>query len=62
MSVTTSVLPADEVLRRFVGMHDSVPEALRDFSGVSYLVQDLAFVRSLLAGRPPTTPRVPVRR
>jgi myo-inositol 2-dehydrogenase / D-chiro-inositol 1-dehydrogenase len=47
------VLPADEVLRRFVAMQGSVPEALRDFYGVSYLVQDLAFVRSLLTGGAP---------
>jgi len=46
-------LHEDEVLRRFLAMQPDVPEALRDCYGVSYLVQDLAFVEALLAGRPP---------
>ncbi|MCW5892996.1 MAG: Gfo/Idh/MocA family oxidoreductase [bacterium] len=45
-------LAADEVLRRFLAHHPDAPEALRPIYGVSYLVQDLAFVDALLAGRP----------
>jgi predicted dehydrogenase len=48
------VLVADEVLRRFVAAQASVPDTLRDCYGVSYLVQDLAFVEALLADRAPT--------
>jgi predicted dehydrogenase len=47
------VLPAGEVLQRFVALHPEVPTGLRDLYGVSYLVQDLAFVEALLAGRTP---------
>jgi UDP-N-acetyl-2-amino-2-deoxyglucuronate dehydrogenase len=46
-------LLADEVLQRFLSLQSHVPEALRDGYGVPYLVQDLAFVESLLAGRAP---------
>ena len=48
------VIPADEVLQRFVAAQGDVPDVLRDCYGVSYLVQDLAFVEALLAGRSPT--------
>jgi len=48
------LLPAGEVLRRFVAAQTRVPDALRDCYGVSYLVQDLAFVEALLAGHRPT--------
>lgn len=44
-------LPEDEVLQRFVATHADVPDALRSCYGISYLVQDLAFVEALLAGR-----------
>lgn len=47
------VMPAAEVLRRFVAMQATVADSLRDLYGVSYLVQDLAFVESLLADRAP---------
>jgi myo-inositol 2-dehydrogenase/D-chiro-inositol 1-dehydrogenase len=42
----------DEVLRRFLAMQGHVPEDLRSCYGVPYLVQNLAFVEALLAGRP----------
>jgi myo-inositol 2-dehydrogenase / D-chiro-inositol 1-dehydrogenase len=48
------VLPADEVLQRFVAAQAYVPDTLRDCYGVSYLVQDLAFVEALLAERDAT--------
>jgi predicted dehydrogenase len=48
------VMPEHEVLRRFIAVQADVPDALRDCYGVSYLVQDLAFVEALLAGRSPT--------
>jgi len=48
------VMPEHEVLRRFIAAQTDVPDALRDCYGVSYLVQDLAFVEALLAGRSPT--------
>jgi UDP-N-acetyl-2-amino-2-deoxyglucuronate dehydrogenase len=47
------LMPADEVLQRFLGMQEKVPDALRDCYGIAYLVQDLAFVEALLAGRAP---------
>jgi predicted dehydrogenase len=47
------LMPTDEVLRRFVAAQTQVPDALRDCYGVSYLVQDLAFVDALLSGRGP---------
>jgi predicted dehydrogenase len=47
------LLPAAEVMRRFLTVHPEAPAALRDCYGVSYLVQDLAFVESLQAGRVP---------
>jgi UDP-N-acetyl-2-amino-2-deoxyglucuronate dehydrogenase len=47
------VLPAAEVLRRFVAMQPGVSDGLRELYGVAYLVQDLAFVDSLLAERAP---------
>ena len=37
------VIPAAEVLRRFLEHHETAPQALRDLYGVAYLVQDLAF-------------------
>ena len=46
------LLPAAEVLRRFMSLQPAVPEALNDCYGISYLVQDLSFVDALLAGRP----------
>jgi predicted dehydrogenase len=48
------LMPADEVLRRFVATQTHVPDALRDCYGISYLVQDLAFIEALLADRSPT--------
>lgn len=47
-----TTLAADDVLQRFVAQHPEAPEPLRPMFGVSYLVQDLAFVDALLAGRP----------
>jgi predicted dehydrogenase len=44
---------ADEVLQRFMATRGRLVESLRNFYGVAYLVQDLAFVEALLAGRPP---------
>ena len=48
------LLPEAEVLQRFIAAQADVPDALRDCYGISYLVQDLAFVEALLAGRSPT--------
>jgi predicted dehydrogenase len=45
-------IPADEVLQRFLASHPDAPEQLKPMYGVSYLVQDLAFVDALLAGKP----------
>ncbi len=47
------LLPADDVLQRFLALHAQVPSALRDYYGIAYLVQDLAFVEALLARRTP---------
>jgi predicted dehydrogenase len=47
------VIPADEVMRRFLAMHANVPNGLRDYFGIFYLVQDLAFVDNLLGDRIP---------
>lgn len=47
------LLPAAEVLQRFVAAQAHVPSGLQDYYGASYLVQDLAFVEALLAGQPP---------
>jgi predicted dehydrogenase len=47
------LIPADEVLRRFTTMHGRVPDELRDWYGISYLVQDLSFVDALLEDRMP---------
>jgi len=47
------VMSEDEVLRRFVAAQGNVPDLLRDCYGISYLVQDLAFVEALLGGRRP---------
>ncbi len=43
----------DDVLQRFTATRGRLVESLRNFYGVAYLVQDLAFVEALLAGRPP---------
>lgn len=43
----------DEVLQRFRALHGAEQHPLRDWFGVSYLVQDLAFVEALRAGRDP---------
>ena len=40
------------MLRRFITTQSDVPETLRSCYGIAYLVQDLAFVEALLAGRP----------
>jgi predicted dehydrogenase len=48
------LLPGDEVLRRFIAAQTHVPDALRGYYGISYLVQDLAFVEALLAHRQPS--------
>ncbi|HXQ22876.1 MAG TPA: Gfo/Idh/MocA family oxidoreductase [Candidatus Acidoferrales bacterium] len=47
------LVPAAEVIERFRAMQPAVPDALRDCYGVSYLVQDLAFVESLLSRHTP---------
>jgi predicted dehydrogenase len=47
------LMPASEVMRRYLTMQDRVPDPLRDLYGVAYLVQDLAFVRALLEERAP---------
>jgi UDP-N-acetyl-2-amino-2-deoxyglucuronate dehydrogenase len=47
------VMPAEEVLRRFADQSAPIPEALRDWYGVSYLMQDLSFVQALLEDREP---------
>jgi predicted dehydrogenase len=47
------VLSADVVLQRYRETQPEIVDALRDFYGVAYLVQDLAFVQALLAGRAP---------
>jgi predicted dehydrogenase len=48
-----SRLSEAEVQQRFLALRPQMPEALRDCCGVSYLVQDLAFVEALLADRAP---------
>ncbi len=48
------ILTAEEVLLRFLTTRTNVPDALRDYFHVPYLVQDLAFVEALLADRVPT--------
>jgi predicted dehydrogenase len=50
------VMPEEEVLRRFLALQNDVNEGLRDLYGVAYLVQDLAFVEALLAGRAAVSP------
>ena len=47
------VMPADEVLRRFLALQSAAPQALHELYGVAYLVQDLAFVSSLLSSASP---------
>lgn len=47
-----AVLPEHEVLERFLAMQGSIPDGLRDYYRIPYLVQDLTFVQSLLAGQP----------
>jgi len=47
------IIPAAEVVRRYVATQASVPEKLREWCGAAYLVQDLAFVQALLSGREP---------
>jgi predicted dehydrogenase len=47
------LIPAGEVLQRFLAHHPHAPAELHDMFGVSYLVQDLAFIDSLLGGRAP---------
>jgi predicted dehydrogenase len=42
-----------EVTRRFAGSHPQLPDLLQPFTGIAYLMQDLAFVRALLAGSAP---------
>lgn len=44
---------SDEVLRRFLALHDAENHPLRDWFGIPYMVQDLAFVEAVRAGRPP---------
>jgi predicted dehydrogenase len=48
------LMPASEVMQRYVMMQDRIPNPLRDLYGVAYLVQDLAFVRALLEERGPS--------
>jgi len=45
------LMPVEEVLRRFMALQPHVVEGLRDWYGVPYLVQDLAFVEALLDDR-----------
>jgi predicted dehydrogenase len=47
-------LASAEVLERFLALLDVVEPQFRDWYGVAYFVQDLAFVRTLLANRAPT--------
>jgi predicted dehydrogenase len=46
------VLAEEQVLERFVSSRQPIPDGLRDYFRVPYLVQDLAFVQALLADRP----------
>jgi len=48
------VLPAADVLARFLALQPHVCPALRDWYGVAYLVQDLAFIDALLTDHPPS--------
>jgi UDP-N-acetyl-2-amino-2-deoxyglucuronate dehydrogenase len=48
------LMPASEVMQRYLTTQDRVPDPLRDLYGVAYLVQDLAFVRALLEERAPS--------
>lgn len=47
-----AVMRDQEVLERFVAMNAGIPAGLTDYFGVPYLVEDLAFVMSLLEDRP----------
>jgi predicted dehydrogenase len=47
------VLPAAEVERRFAALLGRADDTFRDWYGVAYFVQDLAFVEALLADRDP---------
>ncbi len=46
------VVPALEVLRRFLEHHPNAPPGLADLYGIAYLVQDYEFIRSLRHGTP----------
>jgi predicted dehydrogenase len=48
------VVAAGDVMGRFVALQQNVLEVLREWHGVAYLVQDLAFVRALLDDRAPS--------
>ncbi len=48
----TQCMPEGEVLERFSELQPSVPDPLRAFLRVPYLLQDLAFVQALLDERP----------
>jgi len=48
------MMPADDVLRRFMDLQPHIVEGLRSWYGVPYLVQDLAFVEALLADHVPS--------
>ncbi len=47
------VIAEDEVKRRFLALQPGLPEALHDWCGVPYLLQDYAFVDALLTDRLP---------
>ncbi len=47
------VMRGQEVHERFVAMNTGIPAGLADYYGVPYVVEDLAFVMSLLEDRPP---------
>ena len=47
------ILPAQEVLRRYLAIRANIPERLHEWCGAAYLVQDLAFVQALLSDRDP---------
>ncbi|HYD47736.1 MAG TPA: Gfo/Idh/MocA family oxidoreductase [Terriglobales bacterium] len=47
-------ISADEVVARFVAEHHAADHPLRDWFGAAYLVQDLAFIEALTAGKQPS--------
>lgn len=47
------ILPDDEVLRQFQALQQDVPDTLRDYFRIPYLVEDYAFLRALQRGDTP---------